>query len=48
MDKPRETRFWSEVARLFAELDNNWQFFQQDIDEFGFDEAAGTVVESHC
>ncbi|KAN0072976.1 hypothetical protein V8E54_002397 [Elaphomyces granulatus] len=44
----QETRFWSEVARIFAELDNNWQFFQQDIDEFGFDEAAGTVVEPHC
>ena len=24
------------------------QFFQQDVDEFGFDEAADTVVESHC
>ncbi|KAN0079753.1 hypothetical protein V8E54_004967 [Elaphomyces granulatus] len=46
--KLTETRLWSEVARIFAELDNNWQFFQQDIDEFGFDEAAGTVVEPHC
>jgi len=29
--------FWPEVDEIFAGIDDSWDFFQQDVEEFGFD-----------
>jgi len=39
MDEPRDRNFWSVVDKVFAEMDSSWEFFQQDVEEFGFEEA---------